>query len=86
MPSRASCAQPPRYPLAAGKTMASYGDNFGLPQSVQTALPHHAQDIYREAFNHALEQYDHDEVTAARVAWAAVKRRYEKREGVWVPK
>ncbi|MGO9831495.1 MAG: ChaB family protein [Myxococcaceae bacterium] len=66
--------------------MAPYSDNFGLPQTIQTVLPSHAQDIYREAFNHAWEQYGHDEVTAARVAWAAVKRRYEKREGGWVPK
>ncbi len=66
--------------------MAPYSDNFGLPQTVRAVLPSHAQDIFREAFNHAWEQYGHDEVTAARVAWAAVKRRYEKRDGGWVPK
>jgi cation transport regulator len=63
-----------------------YADNSQLPSSVQSHLPAHAQDIYREAFNHSWEQYGRDEVAAVRVAWAAVKRRYEKRQGLWVPK
>jgi cation transport regulator len=63
-----------------------YLENSQLPPSVQSRLPHHAQDIYREAFNHAWTEYGRDEVAAVRVAWAAVKRRYEKRQGVWVPK
>jgi cation transport regulator len=62
-----------------------YGDNSQLPLSVSGRLPIHAQDIYREAFNHAWVEYGQDEVVAARVAWAAVKRRYEKRRGRWVP-
>jgi len=66
--------------------MAPYAQNEELPPSIQSSLPSHAQDIYREAFNHAWEQYGHDEVTASRVAWSAVKRRYEKRGGAWVPK
>jgi cation transport regulator len=40
-------------------------------------LPEHGQDIYREAFNHAWQQYAGDppqEELAHRVAWAAVKR------------
>jgi len=53
---------------------------------VQHVLPSHAQDIYREAFNHALAEYGPDEVRAARVAWAAVKGSYEKGEGGWVRK
>lgn len=66
--------------------MAPYRDNSGLPRSVQNVLPEHAQDIYREAFNHAWEEYGHDEVTATRVAWAAVKKRYEKSADGWRPK
>ena len=66
--------------------MAPYADNASLPRSVQSVLPAHAQDIYREAFNHAWDEYGRDEVTATRVAWAAVKRRYEKGEGGWRPK
>jgi cation transport regulator len=62
-----------------------YGDNSQLPLSVSGRLPVHAQDIYREAFNHAWLEYGQDEVVATRVAWAAVKRRYEKRRGRWVP-
>ena len=30
-----------------------YGVNADLPPSVRSHLPEHAQDIYREAFNHA---------------------------------
>jgi cation transport regulator len=28
-----------------------------LPESVKTVLPKHAQEIYREAHDHALEEY-----------------------------
>lgn len=54
-----------------------------LPDSVKNVLPDHAQDIYKEAFNSAYEQYkdpderrddaDREEV-AHRVAWSAVKK------------
>lgn len=30
-----------------------YLANIDLPQSVRSHLPEHAQDIYRETFNHA---------------------------------
>jgi cation transport regulator len=54
-----------------------------LPNSVKENLPHHAQEIFRAAFNHALEEYGEEE-TAYRVAWSAVKRDYEKGEdGQW---
>ena len=54
-----------------------------LPGSVQDALPKHAQDIYKEAFNSSYEQYkdskdrrgDEDRETVAhKVAWSAVKK------------
>jgi cation transport regulator len=51
---------------------------------VQGHLPAHAQDIYREAFNHAWQQYGGNEATAHRVAWAAVKRLYVKKGGYWI--
>lgn len=55
-----------------------------LPDSVRDSLPDHAQDIYKEAFNSAWDQYDHDEETAHKVAWSAVKNDYEKGEdGTW---
>ena len=63
-----------------------YARNDDLPASVRSHLPEHAQDIYREAFNHAWRQYGGEEATAHRVAWAAVKRLYEKRGGAWMPK
>jgi cation transport regulator len=58
-----------------------------LPESVRDNLPEHAQKIYMEAFNSAWEEYDEPEErqndatreeTAHKVAWAAVKHKYEK--------
>ena len=64
-----------------------YATNEDLPESVKLHLPPHAQDIYREAFNHAFERYGGtDEGRAHRIAWAAVKRSYEKIGDEWVPR
>jgi cation transport regulator len=64
-----------------------YPTNEDLPISVRAHLPPAAQDIYRAAFNHAFAYYGpYNEATAHRVAWAAVKRRYEKRYGLWMPR
>lgn len=68
-----------------------------LPESVREHLPKHAQEIYKEAYNSAWEQYDQPEErrgdasreeTAHKVAWAAVKNKYEKDEqsGEWKKK
>ena len=64
-----------------------------LPDPVRDHLPKHAQEIYKEAFNSAWDEYkDPDErrgdasreETAHKVAWAAVKHDYEKGEdGDW---
>ncbi len=65
-----------------------------LPESVKNPLPQHAQDIYKEAFNSAYEQYDSSEKrqagadreeTAHRVAWSAVKKAgYQKgSDDIW---
>ena len=64
-----------------------YAANADLPASVRHHLPGPAQDIYREAFNHAWRTYAgqarHEEI-AHRVAWVAVKRRYHKSaDGMW---
>jgi len=61
-----------------------YASNEALPPSVRDHLPLHAQDIYREAFNHAYRHGHADEATAHRIAWAAVKRFYEKADDNWV--
>ena len=64
-----------------------------LPSSVKNVLPQHAQDIYKEAFNSAYEEYkdpekrqgdeDREEV-AHKVAWKAVKNKYYKgADGKW---
>jgi cation transport regulator len=64
-----------------------YRVNDDLPPAVQR-LPEHAQDIFREAFNHAWNSYgerDDAEEIAFRVAWAAVKTRYHKAGNDWFP-
>ena len=38
-----------------------YSSEKELPDSVRNVLPEHAQDIYKEAFNSAYEQYDSPE-------------------------
>lgn len=72
-----------------------YQHNADLPDSVTNNLPTHAQDIYREAFNSAWDQYaDPDErrgdasreETAHKVAWAAVKKVYVKTDEGWTHK
>jgi cation transport regulator len=69
-----------------------YDRNADLPDSVRDNLPEHAQDIYREAFNSAYEEYKSArdrradasrEETAHKVAWSAVKQKYEKRGDRW---
>jgi cation transport regulator len=63
-----------------------------LPEPVRQALPQHAQEIYLAAFNSAWDQYrdkedrkgdDSREEVAHKVAWAAVKQKYEKKEQTW---
>ncbi|TFW27458.1 ChaB family protein [Massilia horti] len=63
-----------------------------LPDSVRKNLPSHAQEIFKEAFNSAYDEYaergpEGREETAFKVAWAAVKNKYKKIEksGKWVP-
>ena len=61
-----------------------YATNEELPPALRAHLPEHAQDIYREAFNHAWEHYPGtDEGRIHRIAWAAVKRVYERIAGQW---
>ena len=66
-----------------------YQDIDDLPPPVRTHLPLHAQEIYRAAFNNAWVQYAarsplQRERTAHRVAWAAVRHKYEKLGDQWV--
>lgn len=72
-----------------------YDANQDLPDGVKNHLSSHAQTIYREAFNRAWDKYRHPlnrqkgrtrEETARRVAWAAVKEKYEKQGDRWVIK
>ncbi|MDW2982111.1 MAG: ChaB family protein [Rhodanobacter sp.] len=69
---------------------ASIGE---LPDSVREHVPKHAQEIYRAAFNSAWDGYadkgerrgrESREEAAHKVAWAAVKKKYEKgADGDW---
>lgn len=70
--------------------MPPYKDISDLPEQVRDNVPKHAQEIYMEAFNSAWNEYkdpedrrgdDTREETAHKVAWAAVKKKYEKDEG-----
>lgn len=72
-----------------------YKTNKDLPENVVHVLPVHAQDIYREAFNHAWQEYANPEErrgdasreeTAHKVAWAAVKKKYKKIGNSWTAK
>ena len=76
--------------------MPYYASLTELPIGVRGNLPVQAQEVYRKAFNSAWMQYNQPaeriddatrEETSHRVAWAAVKRDYEKdeRTGFWRP-
>ncbi|MFC4076134.1 ChaB family protein [Salinithrix halophila] len=73
----------------------SYDQLQDLPKQVRDNLPKHAQEIYKEAFNNAWEEYADPtdrrgdasrEETAHRVAWSAVKEKYKKEGDRWVSK
>ena len=73
-----------------------YSSISNLPDSIRDHLPRHAQEIYKEAFNSAWDEYaDKDErrgdesreEVAHKVAWSAVKQKYEKDgDGGWQAK
>jgi cation transport regulator len=78
----------PAGPIHAGmfaQRHMPYASNAELPASVRRVLPWDAQVIFRQSFNRAFELHHGDQVTAFRFAWTAVKRRYAKVEGHWLP-
>ena len=57
-----------------------YKDNESLPDTIKSALPTKAQDLFRNAFNGAYAK-DSDEAKCNKIAWGAVKNAgYEKGE------
>ena len=69
-----------------------YKNINALPDSIKDNLPEHAQEIYLAAFNSAWDQYqeaeyrysdDDRETVSHKVAWSAVKKKYEKKDGRW---
>ena len=84
-----------RFVAKAEERVMPYSSNRELPDSVKRALPSHAQDIYREAFDNAWQEYSDPskrrgnkslEEVAHKVAWAAVKKQYERVGNEWQPK
>lgn len=67
-----------------------------LPKGVRDNLPEKAQEIFLQAYNHAFEEYKNPssrkgnvsrEEVSHKVAWAAVKKSYQKnKNGIWVKK
>jgi len=64
-----------------------YKSTRDLPDAVRDNLPDHAQEIFKEAFNSAWDEYadpdkrrgkESQEEVSFKVAWAAVKNEYEK--------
>ncbi|WP_020397991.1 ChaB family protein [Kordiimonas gwangyangensis] len=69
-----------------------YKSTSELPDGVKDNLPKHAQEIYKEAFNSAWDDYkdasdrrgdESREEVSHKVAWSAVKQKYEKTNGNW---
>lgn len=54
-----------------------------LPKAAQK-LPGKAKRQFRAAFNAAFKTYDGDEKRAFATAWSAVKKKYQKKNGVWM--
>ena len=63
----------------------SDGEYAPLPSTLARS-PKKAQDTYEEALENAEREYAGDEERAHRVAWAAVKRSFEKVGDHWEPK
>jgi cation transport regulator len=69
-----------------------------LPYLIKDELPPHAQEIWMKSYNNALQEYQNPknrrnpaesaDVTAYKVAWAAVDTEYKKDKstGKWVKK
>lgn len=64
-----------------------YPTNKNLPDDVRRQLPSAAQDIYRAAFNAAVDNTTYDPIEVAdahNIAWEAVKRAYVQEGDEWV--
>jgi cation transport regulator len=77
------------------ETAVPYQSTQELPDTVKDNLPNHAQEIYQKAFNNAWHEYRNpedrrnnasQEETAHKVAWSAVKNKYEKQDDDWIKK
>ena len=55
-----------------------------LPAKIRKILPKKAQEVFMKVFNASYNKYG--ESTAFKIAWAAVKKKFVKRDGKWVLK
>lgn len=71
----------------------TFKSNNELPERVQNRLPESAQDLFRDAYNKALERFadskklkygDTREETCYKAAWDAVKEKYVQKSDKWV--
>lgn len=72
-----------------------YKRRSDLPARVKDNLPAHAEEIFQKAYNNAYKEYKDPskrrgkeslEEVANKVAWAAVKNVYEKKDDKWQKK
>jgi len=72
-----------------------YDSTRDLPDSVKNVLPKKAQEIFLAAYNNAWDQYKDPEdrrgdasreEVSFKVAWSAVKQKYEKKGDKWQQK
>lgn len=72
-----------------------YKELKDLPEQIKSNLPKHAQEIYKEAYNNAWEEYKDPkerrgnisrEEVSSKVAWMAVKQKYKKVKDGWKEK
>ena len=72
-----------------GDSQIKFDDDSELPKGISNNLPKNAQKLYKEVFNSAYDRYKHDanvEQIAHRVAWGAVKEKFEKTGNRWQKK
>jgi cation transport regulator len=84
-------------PRRVKKSISTKGTLSTRTKKQIDSLPEHAQEIYKEAHANALKQYQKAEKrrggkkqsaeqVAHKVAWASVKKKYEKQRDMWVEK
>jgi len=69
----------------AEEVIAPYENIDELPSSIKETLPIAAQIIFIKAFNNAVKEGNSEE-NCFKIAWSAVKNKYEKKNDKWIKK